>query len=100
MLNFSKKGKERKGTGDSRRVTRFSFIRSGGTNLFLWERRGFIDRVIGEKAKRLAIREDLKTFLLTSANEDDKERILLERKEDGCNRREGQIFLNRVLTFG
>lgn len=57
-------------------------------------------RVIREKAKRLAIREDLKTFLLTSANEDDKERILLERKEDGCNRREGQIFLNRVLTFG
>lgn len=57
-------------------------------------------RVIREKAKRLAIREDLKTFLLTSANEDDKERILLERKEDGCNRREEQIFLNRVLTFG
>lgn len=57
-------------------------------------------RVIREKAKRLAIREDLKTFLLTSANEDDKERILLERKQDGYNRREGQIFLNRVLTFG
>lgn len=32
----------------------------------------------------MAIREDLKTFLLTSANEDDKERILLEREEDGC----------------
>lgn len=58
---------------------------------------GFIDRaavIRAEKAKRLAIREDLKTFLLTSANEDDKERILLEREEDGCecNRRGTNIL--------
>lgn len=58
---------------------------------------GFIDRaavIRAEKAKRLAIRENLKTFLLTSANEDDKERILLEREEDGCecNRRGTNIL--------
>lgn len=42
----------------------------------------------------MAIRENLKTFLLTSANEDDKERILLEREEDGCecNRRGTNIL--------
>lgn len=56
---------------------------------------GFIDRVAvirAEKAKRLVIRENLKTFLLT--NEDDKERILLEREEDGCecNRRGTNIL--------
>lgn len=58
---------------------------------------GFIDRaavIRAEKAKRLAIREILKTFLLASANEDDKERILLEKRMDASAIGGGQIFLS------